>query len=439
MAIDSTPSQGTRRVADWLAARAKEMGFHCELQEDQAVGVPQANLFLRPQSGRPSQEFIFQARLDTPDPGPFGLWRATGQNPFDAHIIDGRIYGLGTANCKLDFLCKLQALARCQERSKEWKVPPVLVGTFGCDNGMPGALKLIRKSMVSAKQALIGEPSDLKILAAGKGNARVQIRVPFESDEQAFREEHNMRESTSTMSKTFRGRPAPSWSPQKGDSAIRKMFDYLAQLPESITIMGIEGGVDANSVAASAYLEIDPVSGFTFPMAKKLNRIGEMMHDLEDRFLQYLDPEFSPEHPTLNVGRIRTFDQFVELDIDVRIPASVSNETYEEWMAEAAKVCQTVGAQFLVNYYKRPYRTPVESSLVATALSILKEAGGDAEPATHSSTNEASLFSRVGIECISFGPGVREGNIHTPEENVSLEDLKRATDFYAAVMERFCR
>src|SRR5207253_597890 len=106
--------------------------------------------------------------LDTVDPGPYPLWTHTECNPFDATIIDGKIYGLGTADVKLDFLCKLEALSSFGG-DRNWKLPPVLVGTYGEELGMHGALRLIRKNKISAKMALISEPSHLKLISAAKG------------------------------------------------------------------------------------------------------------------------------------------------------------------------------------------------------------------------------------------------------------------------------
>lgn len=439
ISIDSTPSQGNRRVVDWLEEQARAAGLSCEIQEDMIGELPQANLLVRPQADRQDLEMMFQSRLETPDPGPFGLWKENASNPFDAHIIDGKIFGLGVANCKLDFLCKLEALKKISSGVSKWKLPPVLVGTFGSETGMTGALKLIRKNLINAKLAVIGEPSNLRVLSAGKGTARVHIRLAFEADEIQFREAHNMRESTSTMSKVFQGQPAPSANPSLGDSAIKKMFSYLAQLPGDISVMEIDGGVDFNTVPAHAFLEIDPVSGFRNPMARKLSRIAAMLLDLEEEFLQYNDSDFFPPHPTLNIGSIRTYESYVELQGDVKIPAIVPNEVYDKWMERAAATCHEVGGEFQVNYYKRPYRTDNESSLVKGAANVLQKMGLDEKAGTHSSTNEASLFSRVGIECISFGPGQGIGNIHTPRENVSLDQLTMATDFYCRLLERFCK
>lgn len=440
IAIDTTPSQGNKRAAEWLARLAQEAGLHAELQHETSHEVENANIFIRPTAERVDAEFMFEAHLDTAEPGPFELWKKTRHNPFEASIFDGSLYGLGAADCKLDFLCKLEALKQFTKVGKKLRsMGPVLAGTFGEQTGMTGALRLIRKNQVNAKLALIGEPSDLQIFVAGKGSARIEIRIPFESDESIFREEHNLRESTSTMSKSFHGKPAHSSMAHLGESAITKLFGYLKSLPEDLVIMEIEGGVNFNSVPATAFLEIDSFSGFSFPMSKKLRHILKALEKLEFKLTQFQDADFNPPMPTFSIGSIRTGDTFVDIEGVVGMPPKISNETYESWVREFGELCRQVGADFRVNDYKRPYRTDANSIFVRNSQEILKNLNRKSELGTHPSTNEASLFSRLGMECISFGPGRREGNIHTPEEHVKLDDLKFAIEFYRQLMERFCQ
>lgn len=418
------------------AEMARARGFCIEMQDEVIGGESHANLIIRPSAKRPAVELLLQTHLDTPDPGPFGAWDKTGHNPFDAHIIDGAIYGLGTADTKLDFICKLEAMSAFV--GQELAIPPVLVATFGEESGMVGALRLIRKNKISAKYALIGEPSNMGIFTAGKGFASVEIIIPFEEDEKKFRVEHNLSEGTSTQSRIFRGRAAHSSVPHLGESAIVKLFEYLLQLPENLAIMEIDGGTNFNTVPSQAFLEVDPVSGFQMPMSKKLTTIYRAVLELEQIFKQHRDLRFTPDHPTLNVGLLRTSDDNVVLSGTCRMPATVTTEVYESWMSRLQEVCAGVGAQFRVLDYKRPYQTDEGSSFVRLAQGCLREMGLSSDLKTHASTNEASLFSRVGINCISFGPGFREGNSHTPHEHVNIEDLKKAIEFYTRMIKGFC-
>lgn len=408
-----------------------------ELQEEVVGDLLQANIIIRPQENRPDSEFLLQTHLDTVDPGPFSLWTLNDSNPFDAHIIDGKIYGLGTADVKLDFLCKLEAIASFG-KDRSWKLPPVLVGTFGEETGMHGALKLIRKNKISAKMAVIGEASDLKIISSGKGFASVEIDIPFSDEEKKYREDHNLRESTATQSKIFRGKTVHSSVPHLGDSAILKLLNHILMLPESINVMEIDGGNNTNSVAAHAYLEIDMVTSLQDSLLKKISNVYNSILKLEDDFKKYIDESFVPSIPTLNIGMIRTTENGVQMFGTCRIPPSVDHEVYENWMKYLGEVCNANHAHFKVVDYKKPYRTDDDTMLVRGCLQELKDMGLSDHTITQSSTNEASIFTRLGIDCVCFGPGKREDNMHTPQEHVALEDLNKATEFYKRIIERFC-
>ncbi|WII70555.1 M20/M25/M40 family metallo-hydrolase [Bdellovibrio sp. 22V] len=437
IAIDSTPTNGNREIAKWVAAFCRQKGLYVEEQEEIVGDLAQANIIARPTDARPTAELLLQTHLDTVDPGPFSLWTETGSNPFDAHIIDGKIYGLGAADVKLDFLCKLEALSSFGD-GRDWRLPPVLVGTFGEESGMQGALKLIRKNKVSAKMALIGEPSDLQVINAAKGFASVEIRVPFSDEEMLYRQEHNLRESTSTQSKLFRGKAAHSSTPHLGESAVIKMLEYLMMLPDTVNIMEMDGGINFNTVPSNAFLEIDMVSMIDNPISKKIANIYRAVKALELDFLDFKDNDFYPSTPTLNIGLVRTNEDDIQISGTCRIPPVITHEIYEGWMDRLRQVCEENGASFRVNDYKKPFRTEMNSILVKGCLDELRSMGLNDKPITQASTNEASIFSRIGVECVCFGPGKREGNVHTPQEHVSLADLEKAIEFYKRIIERFC-
>lgn len=437
ISIDTSPAAGTGELGQYIAELCKERHLHCELIEDFWQNNPQSSVIIRTGDTRPPLEFLLQTHLDTADPGPYALWAQTSQNPFDAHIRDGYIYGLGAADVKLDFLCKLEALSTFRSVEK-WTLPPVLVGTYGEELGMPGSLKLIRKNKISAKMALIGEPSDFSVIVAGKGLAYVEAKIPFEEDEFSYKQQHDLKESTSTQSKLFHGRAAHSSEPMLGDSAIRKLLDSLMQLPDDLVLMEIDGGVNLNTVPSHAFLEIDPVSGFRFPMAKKIKTLYKKILDLETDFKKYKNTKFQPDTPTLNIGVVRTYDDHVHIAGSCRIPPNVGFDTYQTWMKDLTQACSELGGQFRVTDYKRPYVTDENSMLVRGCLAELEAMGLPSKIATQSNVNEASLWSRIGVECASFGPGKREENIHTPNENIKIEDLKKAIEFYRRIIERFC-
>lgn len=437
ISIDTTPGQSLVECVEFLNQYARQKDLRVEIQREYEGDLEQANIIVRPTDGKPAVEFLLQNHLDTVDPGPFQLWNETGHNPFDAIIKDNKIYGIGAADVKLDFLCKLEALSSFTSIDS-WKLPPVVVGTYGEESGMLGALKLIRRQKVSAKMAIIGEPSNLQLIAAAKGFASIEIKIPFSAEEVQYKKEHNLRESTSTQSRIFKGKSAHSSTPHLGDNAIFKLFSYLKELPDGLAILEIDGGTNYNTVPSHAMLELDFVSHLKNPVKQKLLSLFSAIQGLEKEFEKFLDLDFTPPTPTLNIGFIRTLDDHILISGNCRIPPAVTQSVYEKWMRQIQVACEQIGGQFRINDYKKPYRTPNESILIKGCLDELRHLGVQAQSITQSSTNEASLFSRTGIDCVCFGPGIRDGNIHTPNEHVSIDDLETATSFYKKIIERFC-
>jgi succinyl-diaminopimelate desuccinylase len=159
---------------------------------------------------------------------------------------------------------------------------------------------------------------------------------------------------------------------------------------------------------------------------------------LELEFLEYKDNDFYPSTPTLNVGLVRTHEDGIQISGTCRIPPVITHEIYEGWMDQLRLTCEANQASFRVNDYKKPFRTEANSILVKGCLDELRTLGLHDQPITQASTNEASIFSRIGVECVCFGPGRREGNVHTPQEHVAIADLEKAVQFYKKIIERFC-
>lgn len=434
--IDSSISAGTLEIATFAGELCRDIGLHVELQTESQNGIAQANVIARPVSGRPADEFLLQTHLDTADPGNFALWTRTGANPFNASIYKNHLFGLGAADTKLDFLCKLEAVRQIGLR--DWRLPFVLVGTFGEEQGMAGAVKLIRKKQIHARTALIGEPTELRLVHAGKGFAGVEIEIPYSQEEKEFRTQHDRGFGTTTQSRVFSGKAAHSTRPQAGDSAILKMLEYLNRLPEGLAIMEIEGGISFNTVPAHAVLEIDMVGTLRDSIGSKLSGIFRAIQDVEKNFRDYPDAEFVPPEPTLNIGLIRSYEDFIKVSGCVRLPPTVSNEVYEGWMTLLKNACDSVGAVFRVTDYKQPFRTQDTEPLVRICEEELVKLGRNAASGTQAVANEANVFSRFGLTCIVAGPGRGFGNSHAPNESIEISELEDAIRFYRGVVERVC-
>jgi len=59
-------------------------------------------------------------------------------------------------------------------------------------------------------------------------------------------------------------------------------------------------------------------------------------------------------------------------------------------------------------------------------------------PKAFAGATEASVFSRWGVECVVWGPGLSVGNSHAPNESIKMQDLDQAVEFYRHFLEGFC-
>ncbi len=434
--LDSTPNGGTKEIGEFVAKLCASAQLEVEVRGENLNGVEQSNVIARPPGTQRQKEIVFQTHLDTADAGNFLAWNSTQHNPFNASIYDGVMYGLGVADTKLDLLCKLEAFR--QVGAKSFRRPPVLVGTFGAQLGMVGAIKLMRRKLIQPAVVIVGEPTSMRIGISGQGIAVVEVSVPFSREEAEYREQHDEMESVTSQSKIFSGKAAHSSDPSLGDNAIIKMLEYLVRLPEGIVIMELDGGINHNTVPASAVLEIDIVSGIKDPMVKKLSKVLHSLRQLESELRAFSAPGYFPPHPTLNLGMIRTLPDRVVLTGSCRIPAVVPDQMYEGWIRRLHDECETVGATFSVVDYKSAFRTAPEAASVRAAQKVAGQLGLATETTTVSASTEANVFSRFGAECLVLGPGQGVGNSHAPNENIKIEELQLAVTFYRQLIEELC-
>ena len=207
---------------------------------------------------------------------------------------------------------------------------------------------------------------------------------------------------------------------------------------ENMVLMEIDGGTRFNMIPNQAMVELEMASYVKNLSLIKLNKIYRTIQEVENDMRQLQDDEFEPNYSTISIGIIRTSEEEILLGGSCRILPNVTQEQYELWMAKIKSICDEYGARFAITDYKRPFRTNENSVLIKSAQAILEKMELSPQCKTLASTNEVSLFTRLNIECICIGAGVREENVHTPQEHVNLKDLEKVTSFYEQMIEKFC-
>jgi acetylornithine deacetylase ArgE len=167
--------------------------------------------------------------------------------PFGATIEGDRLYGRGACDIKGGMAAMLAAFARLVETRPRGAMNVVLACTVDEEHTFLGVQELVKR-VVRADFAVIAEPTELNIVNAHKGVARLTL--------------------------TTTGRACHSSRPEQGVSAIYRMGRVLAGIqrfaellrtgpgdpllgPPTMSVGRIEGGASVNTVPDSCRVEID--------------------------------------------------------------------------------------------------------------------------------------------------------------------------------------
>ena len=258
--VDPALDMSNRAVVERLAQWCTTLGFSCQLRE---VATGKFNLLARLGDGE--QGLLLAGHTDTVPYDREG-WSS---DPFCLTRRDDRLYGLGTADMKGFFAIALQAIATLPRQ--RWRAPLVLLATCDEESSMRGAQALVQDDVHGLRQALIGEPTNLRPVTRHKGIVMQEL--------------------------CLQGRSGHSSDPSLGHSALEAMHACLATLLEfrrelqaryrqdifqvpvpTLNLGAIHGGDNPNRICAQCRLQFDLRPLPDMP-------ITALLHDLQARLL----------------------------------------------------------------------------------------------------------------------------------------------------------
>lgn len=441
--------------AVYVGSLLRRIGAEVSYQQDRSGEV----LFMNVAGllGRGKKPLLLTTHLDTVAPGNPRLWTKTGGDPWRLASRGDALYGLGAADTKLDFLCKLLAVG--QVKPDSLKRPILLLGTFGEESGLRGAARFCQGEFPKPGMALVGEPSELSLVTRHKGLA--VLEVLFKS-----RGLHRPSAPEWVYEATFTGRPAHSSTPDLGVNALEHSVRFLEKLaPQSkkCAVLSWTGGTGHNIIPGSAMLR------FSLGERDKLNlrsasdrqvrvkRLGpgwyptlpwadavwclKTIRELLESHEKLKDRAFQPPTLTWNATLLQETKEGWSLGMDLR---SLPGQKIERVVKNLeSKLWKRLGApgpswQFHLERDNPALAVERDAPVVKLAASALRAAGLPVKIAAKSGCSEAGLYSRVGIPSVVMGPGRAAGNIHQPNESVSVKQLKSAVRFYQAFVQKAC-
>lgn len=201
-----------------------------------------ANLIFRIKGENPGKALLVTGHLDTVPPGELP-WK---YDPFSCAIDNGYIYGRGVSDMKGSDAAMLYAIIKLKRKNILPKQDVVFLGTAGEELMCLGSKDFVAKGgMNDIGAALVGEPSDGKLLLAHKGSAWTEV--------------------------TTHGQTAHGSMPDLGINAILAMNSFLTAFTKqkfdvsphpllgmpTYSVNEIKGGVAINVVPDSCTCKID--------------------------------------------------------------------------------------------------------------------------------------------------------------------------------------
>lgn len=438
----SVTGDGTREIAamcarDFLAPR----GIEARMLPSAAEGPGQVNLFAMVKgTERGGVPIVLNTHLDTVPPGDPAMWTECGGDPFTATVKDGRIYGLGAADTKLDFIAKVMALAAAPPRRDVY-----LIATFGEEHGLVGAKEIAAAGLLPAGAlAFIGEPSRCQVITAHKGLMVFRLTVHFTPRRADW--------SGDARRIVFAGRAAHSSTPALGVNAIRAALDAIASYPD-LQVASIAGGDAVNKVPARC--EVMAAGNDAAALAQSaeaaaaprelvpgvaLAAIARFIHRLQN-FADAAgapEPDYAAPTLTCNPGVIRSGADSITLEFELRPPPALALGVVRDGVArivdDIAGGLPELKLELAEHRANPGFRSMMDSETVEIALAALARVGLPLETGVKAGCTEAGIYAAAGLKPIVFGPGPSTGVIHAPNEYNLLDDIDGAIRFYSELM-----
>ena len=412
--IETVSHRSNEEVVRFLVPLLEETGLKVEEQKVTENGETFTNLIAFNQAVDAKDLLVLNTHLDTVSAGRLEDWTKTDGNPFRATRVRDRIYGLGSADVKLDFLLKLWAA----RQAKPWGRPFALVGTFGEERGLVGAMHLLKEKKVKPRYALVGEPSNLELIYAHKGHLITTVAVELGIKASQLKEKPAV--------KRWKGKAAHSSTPDLGDNAIRKGLTDIFK--RGYGIVRLTGGTDSNRIPDACEAEvISRQTEGTKKLFAFIRSFDELARDLKKR----RDTRFSPAISTLSLNQVETVDGEIRLTFDLRSLPDVDTVRFRERMARAFA---DVGCRVIQSSQDEALRGNKNGRFMQAASKALSACGVNVVKKTKASSTEAALYNQHGAEAIVFGAGLSVGNVHRPNEYNSLRQMGVATQFYTRLL-----
>ncbi len=322
---------------------------------------------------------VYDSHIDTVGIGDRDDWE---WDPFEGKVEAGRLYARGACDEKGSTPGMLYGLALARDLGLLEGWTAYYFGNMEewCDGIAPNAF-VEADPRVRPDAVVIGEPTRMRLYRGHKG--RIELKI------------------------TAYGKSAHAASHYLGDNAVYKMMAVITQIRELDRRFRL--GMGAHPVQGHPSIAVTDVAART----ASLNAVP-------DQFTIFLDRRITSNEPR---------DEVIA-QIKGLIPDYLQDEIHvEELFYDTPSY---TGFVFPVSKFYPPWLLDEAHPLVQAGQATIEALWGERRPlgTWDFSTNGTYWAGKAGIPSIGFGPG-DEKTAHTLDENVPLDEVVRAAEFYA--------
>lgn len=383
-------------------------------------------------------------------------WTETEEDPFNATLRDGMMFGAGAASAKIALACQVVAAASID--AKLLKRPIIIGALLGDDARASGATHVLDSGVASPRAALVGEGTRLELVSAHRGLLSLALELhapstPTPSDARWFRVR-------------IAGQPASSAAPTLGENALGRALGLIVAWRAAghrFSVHALSGGEAIGRIARRTELYVATTEpGFT-PLGRALeveaiaapSLVGPSIDAALDAWfrlaprlwelLRWASPEsigeFCPTRPLVALTRIVTHpDGSIRVHLDHRPAPGEAVETLVRDVEALARQPGMAPATVLVEVERSllPFQGDDTGPLAQWARSALVEIDVPPVVGTYAGHTEAFATAGAGIETLVFGPGDTLAHAHRPNELTLMLHVERARAFYERMIRKIC-
>lgn len=355
-----------------VVAQAAEFGWSVEVEE---VSPGRPNAIIRVEGGLPGPTLLFEGHTDVVTEGDHSDWTV---DPFGAEIIDGKLYGRGSADMKAGVAAMMFATRALQLGGP---FPGTIILAILCDEEemMIGVHDFVAKGHAAGVDgAIVCEPEAGEVCNVHKGAIRLRVDVA--------------------------GTMAHGAMPHQGRNPIAAMSRFIESARQIEERLQAEHG--EHRQLGLVYLTPTHISAGSLP---QLNVIP------------------APGLCTFDIRTVPGVDHAVLLDELEAVATALGDELEVKFTLEA-----------LVD--RVPTDTPITDPVVAAVADAHRFVTGD-EPVyggVPGTTDGTILWRDANLPVVVYGPGGK-WIAHQKDEFVTIEELITSAEVYLEAARRFLR